>query len=56
MKRSTTLLAAAFAAMLACSVGARADEPAAAEEAAAVTAPATVAEGAAAVTAPATVA
>ena len=53
MKRSTTLLAAAFAAMLACSVGARADEPAAAEEAAAVAAPATVAEGAAAVTAPA---
>ena len=50
MKRTRTLLAAAFAAMLACSVGARADEPAAAEEAAAVTAPAeAVAEAAEAV-------
>ena len=50
MKRTRTLLAAAFAAMLACSVDARADEPAAAEEAAAVTAPAeAVAEAAEAV-------
>ena len=36
MKRTRTLLAAAFAAMLACSAGVRADEPAAADEAAAV--------------------